>query len=454
LRAIALTPETHKYNNLKALNCRRHRCHRFLAWYGSYLSFKERIDEKRWMLWAIFLGFPLPWIAILTGWFTAEVGRQPWTVYGVLRTAGAMTPFLTVRVATISLVLFCAVYSFIFSFGIYYIYRLLRAGPAGRLIEPAVGAVPNRPMSVVPSESGRRPSNCGPTKSPQVMQMVISKVTPRPVVAVSIDAANPSLREDGNPSALAIKLLDTAADVVQYDPAAAIAYIVRATDLLRADLGASDHQLDGATAGSVRGGLAPWQIRRVTAHIDTAMGSTIRLRNCAKIARLSTSYFARAFRVSFGETFARHVIARRTERAQQMMLCTNDPLSQIAVACGFADQAHFTRVFRYRTGISPAAWRRERHAGPLSTCDAPQPRAFAEAWLPRIRFFRITARHSLASLKQTPENGWPRAQVLHTCIPQEVTQALISLDRCPDPCALLSTSRFCDRAPTKCKITE
>jgi cytochrome d ubiquinol oxidase subunit I len=121
----------------------------FLAWYGSYLSVKKHIDEKRWMLWAIFLGFPLPWIAILTGWFTAEVGRQPWTVYGVLRTADAMTPFLTVREATISLVVFCSLYSFIFAFGIYYIYRLLRAGPSGRLVEPSVDAGANRPMSVV-----------------------------------------------------------------------------------------------------------------------------------------------------------------------------------------------------------------------------------------------------------------------------------------------------------------
>jgi AraC family transcriptional regulator len=211
------------------------------------------------------------------------------------------------------------------------------------------------------------------------MPVDIGNITPGPVVAVSIDTAHPSLRDDGNPCALAIKLLDTAADVAQYDLAAALAHIARATDLLRANLGASDHQLDEATAGLVRGGLAPWQIRRVTAHIDTAMGSTIRLRDCAKIARLSKSHFARAFRVSFGETFARHVLARRTERAQQMMLCTNDPLSQIAAACGFADQAHFTRVFRHSTGISPAAWRRERYAGPLSKCEAPQPRASAEA---------------------------------------------------------------------------
>lgn len=121
----------------------------FLAWYGSYLSVKQRIDDKRWMLWAIFLGFPLPWIAILTGWFTAEVGRQPWTIYSVLRTADAVTPFLTTREATISLVVFCAVYSFIFAFGIYYIYALLRTGPAGRLIKPAAGTVANRPLSAV-----------------------------------------------------------------------------------------------------------------------------------------------------------------------------------------------------------------------------------------------------------------------------------------------------------------
>ena len=59
------------------------------------------------------------------------------------------TVTLTMRAAAISLVLFCALYSFIFAFGAYYIYWLLRAGPAGRLIEPPAGAVPNRPMSVV-----------------------------------------------------------------------------------------------------------------------------------------------------------------------------------------------------------------------------------------------------------------------------------------------------------------
>jgi cytochrome d ubiquinol oxidase subunit I len=120
-----------------------------LAWVGSYLSRKALLEQYRLLLWAIFLSFPLPFIAILTGWFTAEVGRQPWTVYGVLRTADSVTPFLTTRAATISLVVFCTVYSFIFAFGVFYIYRLLRAGPVDSLVQPPAAAVPNRPMSVV-----------------------------------------------------------------------------------------------------------------------------------------------------------------------------------------------------------------------------------------------------------------------------------------------------------------
>jgi cytochrome d ubiquinol oxidase subunit I len=119
-----------------------------LAWLGSYLMLKQRLEQNRLLLWAIFLSFPLPFIAILTGWYTAEVGRQPWVVYGVLRTADAMTPFLTARSATISLVVFVAVYTLIFAFGTFYIYRLLRAGPGGYVVAPAPAATPSRPMSL------------------------------------------------------------------------------------------------------------------------------------------------------------------------------------------------------------------------------------------------------------------------------------------------------------------
>jgi cytochrome d ubiquinol oxidase subunit I len=120
-----------------------------LAWIGTYLGRKERLVRNRVVLWATFLSFPLPFIATLTGWFTAEVGRQPWVVYGMLRTADAMTPFLTTRAATISLIVFCTIYTFIFAFGVFYIYRLLRTGPVGHLVLPPAAAIPNRPLSIV-----------------------------------------------------------------------------------------------------------------------------------------------------------------------------------------------------------------------------------------------------------------------------------------------------------------
>jgi cytochrome bd ubiquinol oxidase subunit I len=123
-----------------------------VAWIGSYQYYKGRFEQNRLLVWATFLSFPLPYIAIWTGWFTAEVGRQPWVVYGVLRTADAVTPTLTAPSALVSFVVYCAVYTFIFLFGIFYIYKLLRLGPVEPLVLPPAGAVPNRPMSVVHSD--------------------------------------------------------------------------------------------------------------------------------------------------------------------------------------------------------------------------------------------------------------------------------------------------------------
>jgi cytochrome d ubiquinol oxidase subunit I len=117
-----------------------------LAWLGSFHLLIKRKKAERLLLWATFLSFPLPFIATLTGWFTAEVGRQPWSVYGALRTADAVTPTLTVQAVAASLVIFVVVYLIIFSFGTLYVYRLLRAGPvdAGRVVQ----VNPKRPLAV------------------------------------------------------------------------------------------------------------------------------------------------------------------------------------------------------------------------------------------------------------------------------------------------------------------
>ena len=105
-------------------------------------------------------------------------------------------------------------------------------------------------------------------------------------------------------------------------------------------------------------GLAPWQARKVRELIEGSLASTIRLRDCASRARLSDSYFSRAFKATFGSTVCGYIRRRRVERAKQLMLQSKEPLSQIALACGFADQAHYCRVFRNVVGFSPSAWRR------------------------------------------------------------------------------------------------
>ena len=119
-----------------------------IAWVGTYLSRKHRLEQNRVLMWLTFLSFPLPFIAILTGWFTAEVGRQPWTIFGVLRTADAVTPILTTSAAWISLLVYCVVYAVIGTFGMLFIYRLLRRGPSGPPTLPPAAAFPRRPMSL------------------------------------------------------------------------------------------------------------------------------------------------------------------------------------------------------------------------------------------------------------------------------------------------------------------
>jgi transcriptional regulator GlxA family with amidase domain len=116
----------------------------------------------------------------------------------------------------------------------------------------------------------------------------------------------------------------------------------------------------------IRGGLAPWQIHRVTAHIESHLDGAITTQDLATIAKVSTYHFTRAFRESLSETPHEYVMRRRVERAQGLMLTTNVALGRIAIDCGFADQAHFNKLFRRLAGESPGAWRRARVTPPLA----------------------------------------------------------------------------------------
>ncbi len=109
-----------------------------------------------------------------------------------------------------------------------------------------------------------------------------------------------------------------------------------------------------------RGGLAPWQMKRIAAFVGEALDDRIQVEDLALQVRLSASHFCRAFKVTTGETPHAYVMRRRLEQAKAMMLHTDESLCQIADACGLADQAHLTRLFRRHLDTTPFQWRRDR----------------------------------------------------------------------------------------------
>jgi cytochrome d ubiquinol oxidase subunit I len=127
-----------------------------VSWFGSFLRWRDRLESTRWFLWVAFLSFPSGFIAVLAGWFTAEVGRQPWVVYGLLRTKDAITPSLTTADVLLSLACFVIVYAIIYAFGLFFIYRLLRAGPVGDA-SPPPKVTPARPLAVAMHGSAEGP---------------------------------------------------------------------------------------------------------------------------------------------------------------------------------------------------------------------------------------------------------------------------------------------------------
>jgi AraC-like DNA-binding protein len=115
---------------------------------------------------------------------------------------------------------------------------------------------------------------------------------------------------------------------------------------------------DSVDSGFARRGLAPWQKRKVDRYLRDKLEHSIGLNELASEARLSVSHFFRAFKKSFVDTPNAYVLRLRLELAQKLMLTTDDPLSQIALSCGLADQAHLSKLFRRTIHDTPNAWRR------------------------------------------------------------------------------------------------
>ena len=110
-----------------------------------------------------------------------------------------------------------------------------------------------------------------------------------------------------------------------------------------------------------RGSLAPWQVNRAKEMLAADLAKDVGLIGVAMACGLSLSYFSRAFRVSTGATPHGWFQAHRIEQARILLGDAELPLADIALRCGFADQSHFTRVFKQATGHGPGAWRRLRN---------------------------------------------------------------------------------------------
>ncbi len=113
-------------------------------------------------------------------------------------------------------------------------------------------------------------------------------------------------------------------------------------------------------SGRHKGKLATNKLRRTIEFIEDNHAETIRLEELAQIAGLSPAYFCSAFRLATGMPPHRWQMRSRINRAKHYMENTNMVLSAIAMATGFSDQAHFTRVFRQFTGTTPNAWRKSK----------------------------------------------------------------------------------------------
>jgi transcriptional regulator GlxA family with amidase domain len=122
------------------------------------------------------------------------------------------------------------------------------------------------------------------------------------------------------------------------------------------DLDHRDVQADAARKGRM---LTPLQEHRVTSRLLDDLAADTSLSELAELCGLSRSYFIRAFKQVTGTPPHRWLLMQRVKHAKALLRGTNRPIAEIAVACGFADQSHLTRVFSKAFRISPAAWRRQ-----------------------------------------------------------------------------------------------
>ena len=152
-----------------------------------------------------------------------------------------------------------------------------------------------------------------------------------------------------------VNLLMSASRELEHSQETAKSSIHRAASLLQAQM-----RYDGTERQDASQALLAWQMRLVESYIEEHIDQQILVANLSDLVDLSVAHFSRAFRLACGEPPHAYIVRRRVELAAQLMLASDDALSEIALKCGFHDQAHLSKQFRQLTGETPAAWRRLR----------------------------------------------------------------------------------------------
>lgn len=116
----------------------------------------------------------------------------------------------------------------------------------------------------------------------------------------------------------------------------------------------------GSTPAPERGGLRDATKRRVIEYIDAHLAEPMTLTELASVAGLSLHHFAREFQQAVGAPPHEYVMARRVDRAKEMLRFGSMTMADVALANGFSDQAHFTRTFRKRVGVTPGVYARQQ----------------------------------------------------------------------------------------------
>jgi AraC family transcriptional regulator len=159
-------------------------------------------------------------------------------------------------------------------------------------------------------------------------------------------------------SATVSYLIESAAASFETNKDASRDFLKRACVLLRATRRVERRSENSVEPRATANGLAPWQVNRVAAYIDSHLTTQIRGVDLAKLINVSTGQFFRAFKLSVGIPPFEYIRQRRIDLARELLKRTSEPMSQVAIASGLCDQSHLCRVFRRSFGQSPGAWRR------------------------------------------------------------------------------------------------